>query len=80
MSTEDLLASQQDAVAAGQLMGMCFVSFHSFVYVARDDNATYPIVLGVPDHSLHFGHVSQVGHSYDISTIQRMFGHFMLSF
>lgn len=24
----------------------------------------------VPDHSLHFGHVSQVGHPYDISSIQ----------
>jgi hypothetical protein len=34
----------------------------------------------VPDHSLHFSHVSQVNHSYDISTIQRtfpIFAHFL---
>jgi hypothetical protein len=72
MSAEDLLGSSQDAVAAGQLMatqiGTSFVLFFVFV-AARDDNAT---VLGVvPDHSLHFSHVSQVGHPYDISGIQR---------
>jgi len=51
MSAEDLLASQQDAVAAGQLMAANSMGV-------------------VPEHSLHFGHVSQVGHPYDISSIQ----------